>query len=278
MGVIDAKEIRALTGSPAGTDGVRIGIDRLSKTYGTRQVLQAIDLQIEPGEFVAIVGRSGCGKSTLLRLLAGLEQSGSGQIRLDGQPLQQNHDALRLMFQDARLLPWKNVLDNVALGLEDGHHAAREALAAVGLADRADEWPARLSGGQRQRVALARALVHKPRLLLLDEPLGALDALTRIEMHQLIERLWREQGFTALLVTHDVSEAIALADRVLLIEDGQIALDLRVPLDRPRERGSARFAALEDQVLRRVLQHPPIDDQPPQTSGGIPFARWRWAS
>ena len=151
--------------------------------------------------------------------------------------------------------------------------------AQVGLADRAHDWPAVLSGGQRQRVALARALVHRPRLLLLDEPLGALDALTRIEMQQLIEGLWKDHGFTALLVTHDVSEAIALADRVLLIEDHRIALDEHIPLPRPRSRGNAAFAALEDQVLQRVLRQPdgehhaPADE--PVPSG---FAGWRFAT
>lgn len=258
--------------------GVGIRIDSVGKTYGERTVLTGVDLDVAAGEFVAVVGRSGCGKSTLLRLLAGLENPDAGDIRLDGRPLADEREALRIMFQDARLLPWKSVVDNVALGLAAGHKAARatalEALDEVGLADRADEWPTRLSGGQRQRVALARALVHKPRLLLLDEPLGALDALTRIEMHALIERLWREEGFTALLVTHDVSEAIALADRVLLIEGGRIALDQRVELPHPRERGSARFAALEEQVLRRVLQHPPSKGR----SAAAPFGRWRWAA
>ena len=244
MGVIDPHEIRALTGAPTPGEtpksGVRIRFDGLSKAYAARRVLNEVTLDIDAGEFVAIVGRSGCGKSTLLRLLAGLEQPGAGGITLDGRPLRQTRDELRLMFQDARLLPWRTVVDNVALGLPgsraDVRRAALSALSDVGLADRAGEWPSRLSGGQRQRVALARALVHRPRLLLLDEPLGALDALTRIEMHQLIERLWLAQGFTALLVTHDVAEAVALADRVLLIEDGSIALDLRVPLARPRAR------------------------------------------
>jgi sulfonate transport system ATP-binding protein len=161
------------------------------------------------------------------------------------------------MFQDARLLPWKRVIDNVALGLPPERHTdALMVLEQVGLADRANDWPARLSGGQRQRVSLARALVHHPRLLLLDEPLGALDALTRIEMHRLIEDLWRVSGFTALLVTHDVQEAVALADRVILIEDGRIALDEVIDLPRPRSQGDAAFAALEKRILDRVLQKP----------------------
>jgi sulfonate transport system ATP-binding protein len=148
----------------------------------------------------------------------------------------------------------------------------------VGLADRAHEWPAVLSGGQRQRVALARALVHRPRLLLLDEPLGALDALTRIEMHGLIERLWKEHGFTAILITHDVSEAVALADRVILIEDHHITLDEAIPLSRPRSRGNATFAALEEQVLLRVLQRP-ANDTPDQAEPPVPsgFGGWRFS-
>ncbi len=256
--------------------GAEIHVKNLGKSYGERNVLCGIDLHIESGAFVAVVGRSGCGKSTLLRLLAGLEAPGEGTITIADQSLEEGGRALRLMFQDARLLPWKTVIDNVALGLGNPKSArlqALEALDQVGLAERADEWPQRLSGGQRQRVALARALVHRPRLLLLDEPLGALDALTRIEMHALIERLWREVGFTALLVTHDVSEAIALADRILLIEEGRLALDQRVNLPHPRERGSAAFAALEDGILRRILQHPPIEHVQAQ-----PFRRWRWAA
>ena len=158
------------------------------------------------------------------------------------------------MFQDARLLPWRTVIQNVALGLPgDSRALALGALQEVGLADRADEWPANLSGGQRQRVALARALVHQPRLLLLDEPLGALDALTRIEMQCLIERLWQRHNFTVLLVTHDVAEAVTLGDRIVLIEQGSITLDLEINLPRRRSRGTAEFAALEGQVLANVL-------------------------
>lgn len=259
--------------------GVRLQIRGLSKNYGERQVLRQTELQIGPGEFVAIVGRSGCGKSTLLRLAAGLEAASAGELRLDGQPVTGLSQHTRIMFQDARLLPWKRVADNVALGLPGEQRGrAAEVLAQVGLGERGADWPARLSGGQRQRVALARALAHNPRLLLLDEPLGALDALTRIEMHQLIEGLWQRNGFTALLVTHDVQEAVALADRVILIEDGRIALDERVTLARPRERGDATFAALENRILHRVLQKA----APEPASGsdawpGLPAHGLRWA-
>ncbi|MGQ3165314.1 MAG: ATP-binding cassette domain-containing protein [Hydrogenophaga sp.] len=240
--------------------GVRVQLRHLSKRYGAREVLRDNQLTIEPGEFVAIVGRSGCGKSTLLRLVAGLEKASGGELLLDGQPVNGLHEDTRIMFQDARLLPWKRVIDNVALGLPKERRKDAEAvLGQVGLGDRLGDWPAKLSGGQRQRVSLARALVHRPQLLLLDEPLGALDALTRIEMHELIEGLWKRHGFTALLVTHDVQEAVALADRVILIEDGAIALDERVPLARPRSRGDATFAAIEKRILDRVLQVPDLD-------------------
>jgi len=275
IGVPDASQAR--TGAPR-AEGLAVEVRGVAKAYGKRRVLEAIDLRIAPGEFVAIVGRSGCGKSTLLRLVAALEHADTGEVALDGAALAQHREDVRIMFQDARLLPWKRVVDNIALGLPgpDGQRRAREALAQVGLAERADDWPAVLSGGQRQRVALARALVHRPRLLLLDEPLGALDALTRIEMQQLIESLWRTHGFTALLVTHDVSEAVALADRVVLIEDHGIALDERVALGRPRSRGQAAFAALEDRLLQRVLREPARPDG--DVAAPLPgIETWRWA-
>jgi len=240
--------------------GTHLSVDGLVKRYDGRSVLHGLSLQIEAGVFVAIVGRSGCGKSTLLRIIAGLDRPSSGTVTLT-TPIGERRPRVRLMFQEARLLPWKSVLANVALGLPKS--VPGEALAVlheVGLADRAASWPAELSGGQRQRVALARALLHKPDLLLLDEPLGALDALTRIEMQALIEQLWKEHGFTALLVTHDVQEAIALADRVLFIEDGGIAFDQRVDLSRPRARGSADFARLENDALGRVLRSDPNRD------------------
>lgn len=237
------------------TKGTPLLLNGVTKRYGDKTILNALDLHIPAGQFVAVVGRSGGGKSTLLRLLAGLEAPNGGEILAGTTPLANIQDDTRMMFQDARLLPWKTVMDNVGLGLK-GHwrEEARQALAAVGLEDRAGDWPAALSCGQKQRVALARALIHRPGLLLLDEPLGALDALTRIEMQDLIASLWQEHGFTVLLVTHDVSEAVAMADRVLLIEEGKIGLDLTVDIQRPRRVGSARLAELEAEVLERVMR------------------------
>ena len=241
----------------AAITGLRVEARGLRKRFGERSVLHGVDLDIRPGEFIAIVGKSGCGKSTLLRLLAGLDALDGGELRLDGVPAAERLDDVRIMYQEARLLPWRSVRQNVALGLQGEAAEIRrrvdEALAEVGLADRADDWPAQLSGGQRQRVALARALIHRPRLLLLDEPLGALDALTRLEMHRLIERVRRQHGFTALLVTHDVSEAVALADRVLLVEEGLVSLEQPIDLPRPRQRENPRFAALEGRILKRLM-------------------------
>ncbi|XUA17877.1 aliphatic sulfonates ABC transporter ATP-binding protein [Citrobacter sp. OP27] len=235
--------------------GIPLLLNNIGKRYGSNTVLNELDLHIPAGQFVAVVGRSGGGKSTLLRLLAGLEKPNAGELLAGNGPLAASQQETRMMFQDARLLPWKTVIDNVGLGLKGKwRDAALEALAAVGLENRAEEWPAALSGGQKQRVALARALIHRPGLLLLDEPLGALDALTRLEMQDLIESLWLSQGFTVLLVTHDVSEAVAMADRVLLIEDGKIGLDLTVDLPRPRRKGSVRLAELEAEVLNRVMK------------------------
>jgi sulfonate transport system ATP-binding protein len=233
----------------------------LRKSFGDNPVLRGVDLDVSAGQFVAIVGKSGCGKSTLLRLLIGLEQPTGGEFWFtDGETRNNDARALRVMFQEPRLLPWESVLNNVEVGLGQGRKngdarvRALETLRAVGLEEKRNQWPSLLSGGQKQRVALARALVSQPRVLALDEPLGALDALTRISMQQLLEGIWREQGFTALLVTHDVAEAVALADRVLVIEEGRIALDLAIDLPRPRERGSPQFAAYEGQILRELFR------------------------
>ncbi len=239
------------------TRGMTLKLVDVAKRFGQKLVIGNLHLTVEGGSFVAIVGRSGCGKSTLLRLLAGLDTVSSGTLQRQGEAVAGIDPSTRFMFQDARLLPWQTVLDNVKLGLAGVKpaEAKRKALAAlksVGLENRAEEWPSVLSGGQRQRVALARALVGNPRLLLFDEPLGALDALTRIEMQQLIEHLWQQRGFTAILVTHDVSEAVALADRVVLLEEGQAALDLPIRLARPRVKDSG-FAHYEKAILDRVL-------------------------
>ena len=243
--------------------GLQVDVQGAVVQFGALAVLRELSLSIPSGQFLAVVGRSGCGKSTLLRLLAGLEAASNGTVSFGaagGSPGLRTD--VRVMFQDARLLPWKSILDNVRIGVPGGDRAqALDALELVGLADRAKEWPAVLSGGQRQRVSLARALAGDPRLLLLDEPLGALDALTRIEMQQLIERLWRERRFTAVLVTHDVGEAVALADRVVLVENGAIAQDVAVSLARPREKDNG-FAHYENAILNRVLgRRPPAEDR-----------------
>ncbi len=237
--------------------GLSLTIRGLRKSFGDNAVLRGIDLHIPPGQFVAIVGRSGCGKSTLLRLIAGLEKPDEGTIAFGEEARRED---IRVMFQEPRLLPWSRVLGNVEVGLgadrglADANARAAQALVEVGLDSKREQWPAALSGGQKQRVALARALVSQPRVLAFDEPLGALDALTRISMQQLLERVWRDQGFTAILVTHDVTEAVALADRVLIIEEGRIAHDLDVTISRPRERGASDLAALEGTILRELLR------------------------
>ena len=237
--------------------GLALTIRDLHKSFSDHEVLRGIDLYIPAGQFVAVVGRSGCGKSTLLRLIAGLETASAGTVSFSEQPRPED---LRVMFQEPRLLPWARVLSNVEVGLgrdrasADAQTRAENALVEVGLDDKRGQWPAVLSGGQKQRVALARALVSRPRVLAFDEPLGALDALTRISMQRLLERVWHDQAFTAILVTHDVSEAVALADRVLVIEDGRIAHDIDVDIPRPRRRGSADLAALEGSILRDLLQ------------------------
>ncbi|MDR1163619.1 MAG: ATP-binding cassette domain-containing protein [Candidatus Accumulibacter sp.] len=237
--------------------GLGVRVEGLVKRFGEREILHELNLEITPGEFVSIVGRSGCGKSTFLRLLAGLEEISSGLVDFSASSAKGRREDVRIMFQDPRLLPWRTVIENIAIGLsgkrKEIDRQAREVLKQVGLADRADDWPGQLSGGQRQRVALARALIHRPRLLLLDEPLGALDALTRLEMQRLIENIWRRHEFTAILVTHDVTEATILGDRVLLIEDGRVTFDEKVGLARPREYGQPGLAALGSRVLGRIM-------------------------
>ena len=220
--------------------GVHVG--GLTRRFGTRTVLDRLDLDLQPGSFTALLGRSGSGKTTLLRTLAGLDPVPEGAVVAVPRPT-------AVVFQEPRLLPWAPVWQNVMLGLTDAGARARAdaALEEVGLGRHGDAWPLTLSGGEAQRAALARALVRAPRLLLLDEPFAALDALTRIRMHALVLALWRRHGPAVLLVTHDVDEALSLADRVLVLEDGRIAVDVAVDLPRPRDASPARAG------LRRTL-------------------------
>jgi sulfonate transport system ATP-binding protein len=223
-------------------DDAVVKVSGARRSFGDRVVLDGIDLQIRQGEFVALLGRSGSGKSTLLRGLAGLDPDIEGELAVP--------QARAVAFQDPRLLPWKRVLENVTLGLPRHRRAeGRTALADVGLADHERTWPFTLSGGEAQRVALARALVRQPDLLLLDEPFGALDALTRIKMHGLLQELCRKYRPAVLLVTHDVDEAILLADRVAVLTDGVVSLDETVHLPSPRLRADPAFVALRSRLL-----------------------------
>ena len=218
----------------------------LSRAFGGRQVLDGVDLDIAPGEFVAMLGVSGTGKSTLLRALAGLDREVTGELTVPG--------AVAVAFQEPRLLPWRRVLANVALGLRvpDAGAVAGRALEEVGLTERAGAWPLTLSGGEAQRAALARALVREPGLLLLDEPFSALDALTRIAMHRLVLRLWERHRPAVLLVTHDVDEALILADRVLVLASGRIVFSGPVEVPRPRDRDNPGLTALRHRLLTEL--------------------------
>lgn len=237
--------------------GLRVEVENLCKSYSGQEVLKNIDFVVEPGQFVVLVGQSGSGKSTLLRILAGLEQPDSGRALLDGESSNGSPASLRVMFQEPRLLPWRQVVQNVRIGRRDAeNHEVLDVLEQVGLRDRAREWPSVLSGGQKQRVALARALIATPDLLLLDEPLGALDALTRLEMQRLTEGLWLDRGFSAVLVTHDVDEAILLGDKVCVLESGRIAETLYNDLPRPRTPDAPEFGAHTSRLLDRVLGSP----------------------
>jgi sulfonate transport system ATP-binding protein len=228
----------------AGTAVVSSGV---RKAYGDHVVLDGLDLEIRSGEFVALLGRSGSGKSTLLRILGALDAEVDGTVRVRRRR--------SVVFQEPRLLPWQRVLRNVIIGLPRGPDTAghgRAALSEVGLADRERAWPRTLSGGEAQRVALARALVREPQLLLLDEPFGALDALTRIKMHGLLRELYERHRPAVLLVTHDVDEAVVLADRVLVLTGGRISLDLDVEIAGVRSRSDPEFAALRSRLLAEL--------------------------
>ncbi|HEY4572052.1 MAG TPA: ABC transporter ATP-binding protein [Kribbella sp.] len=215
----------------------------LVRRYDDRDVLGGLDLDIGPGEFVALLGKSGSGKSTLLRALAGLDYDvdGSGELVVPAN--------VSVVFQDSRLLPWARVLDNVVLGLSDAGDRGRQSLEEVGLAGREQAWPNELSGGEQQRVALARSLVREPELLLADEPFGALDALTRLKMHVLLRKLCAAHQPAVLLVTHDVDEAIVLADRVIVLDQGRIVAEETVELAAPRSSADPGFAAIRARLL-----------------------------
>ncbi len=212
-----------------------VTVTNLRRAYDARIVIDGLNLRIARGEFIALLGESGCGKTTLLRALAGLDPIQGGRIDAPRRPA--------VVFQEHRLLPWDTLWRNVSLGLpgDDARQRAAAALAEVGLGDRLDDWPRNLSGGQAQRVALARALVQEPELLLLDEPFAALDALTRIRMHELVKELAARHQPGVLLVTHDVDEAIALADRILVMRDGRIVFEHRT---NSRGSGAATRASL----------------------------------
>lgn len=249
---MNAPLLRVVESIPKPRKGAPVSVRGLTVEFGDNRVLDRLDLDLAAGEFVSIVGRSGCGKSTLLRAILGLIKPSAGEIDSDV-------GASRVVFQEPRLLPWATVRDNVAVGARgiadkvERDRLIDARLAEVGLADKASAWPSTLSGGQRQRVSLARALISQPRLLVLDEPLGALDALTRIEMQELLEHVWETEGFSALLVTHDVAEAVALGDRVIVLEAGHIALDIRVDIPRPRRHGDPELARIEGVILDRLL-------------------------
>ena len=242
----------------------------LTRSFDGRPVVDGLDLTLEPGQFTALLGHSGCGKSTLLRVLAGLDREISGTVLVPRRRA--------VAFQAPRLMPWKRVWRNVLLGLpgKPGREVAERALAEVGLGHRAGAWPKTLSGGEAQRASLARALVRDPDLLLLDEPFGALDALTRLKAQRLVGELWRRRGCTVLLVTHDVEEALLLADRALVMRDGVIAYDTEVTLDRPRDPADPGLAALRTRLLTELGVHegdaasPRVPAQPTPSKRPVP--------
>ena len=251
----------AIDKAGAAGNGVRLTIDQVSHHFTLRDqvlpVLSRVSLTAEPGEFVALLGPSGCGKSTLLRLVAGLEPPRRGTLAVDGVPIGGPDPSRVVVFQDPTLYPWRTVWDNAALGLEArgllGSQRARvdDALARVGLTDFARAYPRQLSGGMAQRAALARALVNEPRLLILDEPLGKLDSLTRLSMQGKLVALWQRSRFTALLVTHDVEEALLLATRVIVFSErpARITAELRIDRDYPRHRDDPELIRLRREIL-----------------------------
>ncbi|HTO29786.1 MAG TPA: ABC transporter ATP-binding protein [Pararhizobium sp.] len=245
-----------------------VSIRHLSKSYSLNgsalQVLKDISLHVRPGESLAIVGASGSGKTTLLRVLAGLEEADAGTVLVDGKTVKGVGAERAVIFQEPRLLPWLTVLDNVAFGLETGglsreqaRSRARHYVRLVGLQPFETAYPRQLSGGMAQRVGIARALAVQPEILLLDEPLGALDAMTKIEMQQELARIWQEEDVTTILVTHDLEEAIYLADRILILPRGKGGEPRLIPIDlpRPRDRSSPEFVRHREELLKLFGLH-----------------------
>lgn len=269
-----------------------LAIQGLNKQYQVKgaplPVLQDINLRFEPGEFVSIVGSSGCGKSTLLRLIIGLEDEYQGAILLDGTPISGTSLNRGIVFQEHRLFPWLNVEKNIGLALLNSgltesrqRQTIREHIELVGLKGFETAYPHQLSGGMSQRVAIARALVNRPDILLLDEPFGALDAMTRAHLQQELHRIWASEGITMILVTHDVDEAVYLGDRVVVMEPrpGRVRRTVPVPLAHPRDRNSRAFAALKDQVLREFGQHSAAElaEPPLRSERASPVSGWQFA-
>lgn len=271
-----------------------LGISSLYKKYKVKgqdlSVLEDINLQINPGEFVSIVGSSGCGKSTLLRLIIGLEEGYEGHIELDGQRISGTSLSRGIVFQEHRLFPWLTVEQNIGVGLLNSdlteglrRLAVREHIALVGLEGFETAYPYQLSGGMSQRVAIARALVNRPEILLLDEPFGALDAMTRTHLQDELKRIWQSEGITMILVTHDVEEAVYLGDRVVVMEPrpGRIRKIIPVGLTHPRERTSQAFVKRKESVLHEFSAHGPNDNviaaRPQSEPVFFPFEAWQFA-
>ncbi|MFE4465703.1 ABC transporter ATP-binding protein [Oerskovia sp. NPDC056781] len=267
-----SRVLGAVTGR--GADRRRAGRDVGEPARTTLPVLDDVSLDIAPSDFVALVGPSGCGKSTLLRLLAGLADPAAGSVSVDGAPIVGPHPSRALVFQDPNLFPWRTVRQNAELGPQARNRSRLDAdrvdwaLDLVGLSDFADALPATLSGGMAQRAALARGLVNRPRVFLLDEPLGKLDALTRLTMQEELLRLWQAERFTALLVTHDVDEALRLANRVVVLSDrpARVLADLTVPFDRPRDHAAPEYLALRREILHLLGQDTAAGTLPGGTS------------
>ncbi|RZI84788.1 MAG: ABC transporter ATP-binding protein [Rubrivivax sp.] len=266
-----------------------LDIRDLHKQYEVKgkplKVLEDITLSVKPGEFVSIVGSSGCGKSTLLRLLIGLEGDYKGEIRLDGQKIVGTSLDRGIVFQEHRLFPWLTVEQNVGLGLlnapgsqQSKDKSVQGHIALVGLKGFEKAYPYQLSGGMSQRVAIARALVNRPEVLLLDEPFGALDALTRTHLQQELQRIWQAEGITAILVTHDVEEAVYLGDRVVIMQPrpGRIKRIVDVNLPRARDRSSAAFTAIKNDVMAEFGEAP-RDEVIEPSAWNVPQSEWRYA-